>query len=79
MTAKENERCAIQIDPSRSIKIVPEQNEEHLNERDANRWEICWTEYDYRRPCKIQGTYLAQSHLPIPSGQIGQHSRQYRL
>jgi len=30
MTTKQNERRAIQIEPSRNIKIVPEPNEKHL-------------------------------------------------
>lgn len=33
MTAKKNERCDIQIEPGRSIKLVPEPNVEQLNKR----------------------------------------------
>jgi integrase len=61
MTANQNERCAIQIEPSRSIKIVPEQNEKHLNEQQhadyrEYRWKfIQWMREIGKNPEKAEG------------------------
>jgi hypothetical protein len=32
MTAKRNERCDIQLEPGRTVKLAPEPNAEQLNE-----------------------------------------------
>jgi len=61
MTANHNERCAIQIEPSRSIQIVPEQNEKHLNEQQhadyrEYRWKfIQWMRTEGKNPEKAEG------------------------
>lgn len=61
MTAKQNERCAIQIEPARSIKIVPEPNEEQLNEQQLvdyreYRWKfIQWVREIGKNPEKGEG------------------------
>lgn len=61
MTAKQHERCAIQIEPSRSIKIVPEPNAKHLNEQQYTDYEdhryrfIRWLREEGKNPEKVQG------------------------
>jgi integrase len=61
MTAKQNERCAIQIEPAREIKIVPEPNEEQLNDKQLAdyqeyRWEfIEWLLREGKNPEKVKG------------------------
>lgn len=61
MTAKKNERCAIQIEPARSIKIVPGPNEEQLNEQQladyrGYRYEfINWLRREGKNPEKVEG------------------------
>jgi len=55
MTARD-ERCDIQIEPGRSIKIVPSSNEEQLNEQqlvdyEEHRWEfIQWLRSEGKDP-----------------------------
>jgi integrase len=61
MTAKQNERCAIQIEPSRTIKLAPETNVEHLNEQQLAdyreyRYEfIDWIRREGKNPEKYEG------------------------
>jgi integrase len=61
MTANQNERCDIQIEPGRSIKIVPGANEEQLNEMQLvdyqeHRWEfIQWLREVGKHPEKREG------------------------
>jgi len=61
MTAKQNERCDIQIEPGRSIKIVPGPNEEQLNEQQEvdyrdHRWKFTqWLLDEGKNPDKIEG------------------------
>ncbi|WP_226007374.1 tyrosine-type recombinase/integrase [Natrinema salinisoli] len=61
MTARQNERCDIQIESGRSIKIVPEPNEEQLNEKQLvdyreHRWGfIEWLREKGKTPEKREG------------------------
>jgi len=61
MTAKQHERCAIQIEPAREIKIVPEPNENHLNDKqridyEEHRWEFLqWMLREGKNPEKVEG------------------------
>lgn len=61
MTANRNERCDIQIEPGRVIKIVPVANEEQLNEMQLvdyreHRWEfIDWLRAEGKNPEKREG------------------------
>lgn len=61
MTRKQNERCPIQIEPSRSIKIIPKKNEEHLNEQQYTDYEdhryrfIQWMREEGKNPEKVEG------------------------
>jgi integrase len=61
MTAKQNERCAIQLEPGRSIKLVPEPNAEYLNEqqlvdyREHRREFIEWVRTVGKNPEKREG------------------------
>lgn len=61
MTARDTERCVIQIEPARSIKIVPEPNEEELSEKQLvdyreHRWEfITWLRQQGKDPERYEG------------------------
>ena len=61
MTANNHERCAIQIEPARSIKIVPGPNEEQLSEMQLvdykdHRWGfIKWLRTKGKNPEKREG------------------------
>ena len=61
MTAKRNERCAIEIEPSRTIKLAPKANTEHLNEQQLAdyreyRYEfINWIRREGKNPKKYEG------------------------
>ena len=61
MTASNNERCAVQIEPGRSITLVPKKNAEHLNEQqhddyaDHRRRFIQWLRVEGKNPEKREG------------------------
>lgn len=61
MTGKRNERCDIEIEPGRTIKLVPEANAEHLNEqqhadyRDYRHRFIDWMRVEGKNPEKAEG------------------------
>lgn len=61
MTARDSERCDIQIEPGRTIKLVPESNDEQLNEQQridykAHRWEyIQWLRTKGKNPESHEG------------------------
>lgn len=61
MTRKQHERCDIQIEPGRTIKLAPEANAEHLNEQQLSDYTehraefIEWLRTRGKRPEKIEG------------------------
>lgn len=61
MTGKQNERCDIQIEPGRTIKLVPEANAEHLNDQqqadyaDHRHRFIQWMRVEGKNPEKAEG------------------------
>jgi integrase len=61
MTTDDIERCAIQIEPARSIKIVPGPNEKHLNDKQLadykeHRWEFLqWLLREGKNEEKVKG------------------------
>jgi integrase len=61
MTANRNERCDIQIEPGRTIKLAPEPNEDELNEkqlvdyREYRHEFITWLRREGKTPEKVEG------------------------
>jgi integrase len=61
MTANRNERCDIEIEPGRTVKLVPEPNEKQLNEKQLvdyreHRWKfVQWLLEKGKNPKKREG------------------------